>query len=65
MMERVVDITMTRLFRLAEHVLAKCTFLSRGTSPAVPQKSGSTIHFTDEDKAAQTKATVVEGELFK
>ena len=55
-MERIVDLIMTRLFRLAEYVCVKCSFLM--SEPATPQKVVPTIRFSNEDK-------MVEGDLFK
>ena len=62
-MERIVDLIMTRLFRLAEYVCVKCSFLM--DEPATPQKVVPTIRFTDEDKPARPKVEMVEGDLFK
>ena len=58
MMERIVDLTMTHLFRLAEQVLTKFDVAQR--APAAVQDADPivpTIRFTNEDK-------MVEGELF-
>lgn len=62
-MERIVDLIMTRLFRLAEYVCVKCSFLM--SEPATPQKVVPTIRFTDEDKPTCHKVEMVEGDLFK
>jgi len=57
-MERIVDLTMTRLFQLAEYVCCKCSFDK--SEPAAPQSQPvvPTIRFSDADR-------MVEGELFK
>lgn len=64
-MERIIDLTMTHLFLVAEYVLDKCTFLIKKTAPVVPQESAPTIRFTDEDKPVHPRNEIVEGELFK
>lgn len=64
-MEKIVDLTMTRLFQLAEYVLDKCTFLIKEAAPVFPQEVAPTIHFSDEDKPTRPKVEIVEGELFK
>lgn len=59
MMEKIVDLTMTRLFLMAEYVLAHYTLTS--STPATPTTSQPimpTIRFSNEDK-------MVEGELFE
>lgn len=55
-MEMIVDITMTRLFLLAEFVLGKFSFLV--DEPTYPKAKAPTICFSNEDR-------MVEGELFK
>jgi hypothetical protein len=59
MMERMIDIAMTKLFQLAEYVCRRCS--SAEDEPAATAKSENiipTIRFSNEDK-------MVEGELFK
>ena len=64
-MERIVDLTMTRLFLMAEYVLDRCP-LAAGESPSPvssvaplsQQELTPTIRFSNEDQ-------MVEGELFK
>ena len=58
MMEKIVDLTMTRLFLMAEYVLAHYTLTSSTpTAPTTSQPIVPTIRFSNEDK-------MVEGELF-
>ena len=57
-MEKIVDLTMTHLFQLAEYILDKCTFLIKEPAHVVPHEVAPTIRFSNEDK-------IVEGELFK
>ena len=56
-MEKIVDLTMTRLFQLAEYVLNKCNTPSAQSSAGTAQKIVPTIRFSNEDK-------MTEGELF-
>ena len=64
-MEKIVDLTMTHLFQLAEYVLDKCTFLIKEPAPVAPQTVAPTIHFSDREKPARPKIEMMEGELFK
>ena len=64
-MEKIVDLTMTHLFQLAEYILDKCTFLIKEPAPVVPQEVAPTIRFSDDDKPTHSKIEMVEGELFK
>ena len=51
MMDKWIDLGMTKLFQLAEYVCCRCSLTS--SEPAVSQDEVvSTIHFTKEDKAA-------------
>ena len=58
MMKKVIDVTMTKLFQLAEYVCSRCS-LDKG-EPAATQSQPQipTIRFSNEDK-------MVEGELFE
>jgi hypothetical protein len=55
-MERIVDLIMTHLFKLAESVCGRCSFLM--DEPATPQEVVPKIRFSNKNK-------MVEGELFK
>ena len=51
MMDKWIDLGMTKLFQLAEYVCSRCSFSS--SKPAASQDDVvSTIRFTKEDKAA-------------
>lgn len=51
MMDKWIDLGMTKLFQLAEYVCSRCSLTS--SEPAAPQEEVvSTIRFTKEDKAA-------------
>ncbi len=51
MMDKWIDLGMTKLFQLAEYVCCRCSLTS--SEPAVPQNEVvSTIRFTKEDKTA-------------
>jgi len=51
MMDKWIDLGMTKLFQLAEYVCSRCSLSSSG--PAAPQDEVvSTIRFTKEDQAA-------------
>ena len=59
MMDKLIDLGMTKLFQLAEYVCAKIGVAPAPAAPAVaPQPATPTIRFSNEDK-------MVEGELFK
>ena len=53
-MDKVVDLTMTKLFQLAEYVCSKCSSIVG--EPAATQETVPTIRFSEKD--------YVEGELF-
>ena len=60
-MDMLTDVTMTRLFLLAEYVCIKtaCVYpCNKRTKPAPKQEIAPTIRFSDQDR-------MVEGELFK
>lgn len=64
-MERIVDLTMTHLFHMAEYVLDRCPLAAgkptapvASVAPVSKQKLTSTIRFSNEDQ-------MVEGDLFK
>ena len=51
MMDKWIDLGMTKLFQLAEYVCSRCSLPS--SQPTAPQDDVvSTIRFTKEDKAA-------------
>ena len=55
-MGKVIDLVMSKLFRLAEYVCSKCS--SVADEPAEIHEVAPTIRFMNEDK-------MVEGELFQ
>lgn len=56
-MEKIVELTMSRLFQLAEYVLSKCDHSGAQPTMGTAQKIAPTIRFSNEDK-------MTEGELF-
>ena len=56
-MEKIVELTMSRLFQLAEFVLSKCDHSGVQPTMDTAQKIVPTIRFSNEDK-------MKEGELF-
>lgn len=80
-MDKVIDLAMTKLFLLAEYVCSKCSSVM--DEPSASQEVVPTIRFTNEEKTAikriksdacfrsfereqsQPKIKMVEGELFK
>ena len=50
LMDQVIDLSMTKLFQMAEYVCSRCSFVLG--EPATTKVVVPTIRFTNEDKAA-------------
>ena len=57
-MEKIVDLTMTRLFQLAEYVCCKCLLDKGEHTTSQSRPAAPTIRFSNDDK-------MVEGDLFQ
>ena len=66
MMEKLVELIMTKLFQLAENVCNRCSLDKCEPVAVTQQETIPTIHFTNDMKPKQVRQNVnaVEGDLF-
>lgn len=57
MMEKLINLSMDKLFQLFEYVYTKCSFLAEQPTPIEVKPVAPTIRFSNDEK-------LVEGELF-